>query len=99
VTVSDRERWLAVLDEIERHTDACERRFLRGEPVDTPAPAAPPPDLGALPHELEARARTALDRLRLVQGKVERVPRPGATVSRTRFSGRPTGAVTLDRTI
>jgi hypothetical protein len=91
--------WSAVLDDIERRVEACERRYLAGDDVDVPPSAPVPSDLGPLPHQLEVRARSVLARLQDTEAKLARVPRPGAPRRRARFSSAPHREATFERRV
>jgi hypothetical protein len=90
------EEWLLVLDRIEAQADACERRYIHGEDIDLPT-SPPQPKLGPLPSALEPRARRALERMRDVETKLARIPRPGVIPRRGRFGGTNGESSTVDR--
>jgi hypothetical protein len=77
--------WIDVLDSIERGVDACEQRYITGEPVDIPVAPSLPSQIGPLPPALEARARAVLARLHEIESKIARIPRPGTHARGGRF--------------
>jgi hypothetical protein len=88
--------WIDVLDSIERGVDACERRYIAGEPDEMPPAPTLPEHMQPLPAELEVRARSVLARLRDIESKVARIPRPGAPVRSARFGAAERTTATFD---